>query len=72
MRTYAAKAVFVATDSDPMLEEFNFRLRGLNVSLLKKLCLLMQRPFWVFSSGLSQQAVPTFSPNIVRLKCWTV
>lgn len=28
---YGAKAVFVATDSDPMLEELKFRLRGLNV-----------------------------------------
>ena len=29
---YRAKAVFVATDSDPMLDELKFRLKGLNVS----------------------------------------
>lgn len=32
VKKYRAKAVFVATDSDPMLDELNFRLKGLNVS----------------------------------------
>lgn len=32
VRTYGAKAVFVATDSDPMIDELNFRLKGLDVS----------------------------------------
>ena len=31
VRKTGAKSVFVATDSDPMLEELNFRLEGLNV-----------------------------------------
>jgi len=32
VRTYDAKAVFVATDNDPMIDHLNFRLKGLNVS----------------------------------------
>lgn len=34
VRTYAAKAVFVATDNDPMIDHLNFRLKGLDVSRL--------------------------------------
>ena len=34
VRAYAAKAVFVATDSDPMIDYLNFRLKGLDVSWL--------------------------------------
>lgn len=32
VRTFGAKAVFVATDDDPMLEELKSMLGGLNVS----------------------------------------
>lgn len=32
VRKTSAKAVFVATDDDPMLDELKFRLKGLNVS----------------------------------------
>lgn len=33
VRRFKAKAVFVATDSDPMTEELKFRLKGLNVQI---------------------------------------
>ena len=33
VRRFKAKAVFVATDSDPMTDELKFRLKGLNVSI---------------------------------------
>ena len=32
VRNYSAKAVFVATDNDPMIDHLNFRLKGLGVS----------------------------------------
>ena len=43
VRKYGAKAVFVATDSDPMIDVLNFRLKGLNVSCFKN--------FFFFCSG---------------------
>ena len=31
-KNHGVKSVFLATDNDPMLEELNFRLKGMNVS----------------------------------------
>lgn len=41
MRKYRAKAVFVATDSDPMLEELKITLRGLNVSECREIIVMI-------------------------------
>lgn len=41
VRKYRAKAVFVATDSDPMLEELKITLRGLNVSECREIIVMI-------------------------------
>ena len=41
MIKHRAKAVFVATDSDPMLDELKFRLKGLNVSECREIIVMI-------------------------------
>ena len=41
MRKYKAKAVFVATNNDPMLEELKIRLKGLNVRECREIIVMI-------------------------------
>ena len=41
VRKYKAKAVFVATDNDPMLEELKIRLKGLNVRECREIIVMI-------------------------------